>query len=203
MSVEICAVVDRVPGDLAPARALGTGPYVVVTDASDGAIEERLASRLALFGALRKTSCLPFRLGSVVADDEAALSWLGERRVVIDQALTRAAARVEFDLHLSPASGKDAPARQQADGPGTRHLRSLAARYAQLSADQSRRALDACRDLPAVEETAVVAEDGFIAFLVADANAFAHAARAIRLDGARWSGPWPAFTFAARWLEVA
>ncbi|OLC54142.1 MAG: hypothetical protein AUH85_12470 [Chloroflexi bacterium 13_1_40CM_4_68_4] len=202
MSVEICAVVDRVPADLAPARAVGTGPYVVVIDASsDDALEERLASRLALFGALRTVACLPFRLGSVVADDEAALLWLVERREVIEQALARAAARVEFDLHLSTTSDGDAHA-TEAEGPGTRHLRSLAANYARLSADQSRRALDACRDLPAVDETAVVAEDGFIAFLVADASAFARATSTVRLDGARWSGPWPAFTFAARWLEV-
>jgi len=201
VSVEICAVVDRVPAGFAGARALGPGPHVIVADAADGALEQRLASRLALFQTLREVSCLPFRLGSVVADDGAALSWLAEHRSVIDLALTRAAARVEFDLHLPSPAVDDAATGE--DGPGTRHLRSLAARYARLSADDAARALAACRDLPAVEETAVVAEDGFIAFLVSDAKAFAGAAREVHLDGARWSGPWPAFTFAARWLEAA
>jgi hypothetical protein len=196
-AVEICAVIDRVGASIAPARALGRGPYVVVADVTDAPVEARLASRLALLRSLRDVACLPFRFGSILPDDAAALTWLEERREAIEGALARAASRCEFDLHRA-VSRESAPPR--GDGPGARHLRALASRYGGLGEEDSRRALETCRGLPGVEETVVAAEDGFIAFLVSDAGAFARAARALPLSGARWSGPWPAFTFAARWI---
>ena len=201
MSVEICAVVDRIGMDLAPARAVGDGPYVVVADATEAGVAERIASRVAVLRALQGTACLPFRLGSAVDDDAAAGEWLSRHRPAVEAALARAAGRAEFDLHLVPAP--DTPLGPAGDGPGTRHLRQLAARYAALSEERAGRVLAACDALPGVVETAVVAEGGFIAFLVSDVTAFADAVRSLPLAGARWSGPWPAFTFAERWLADA
>ena len=197
MSIEICAVVDRVPGDVAPARVLGDGPYVVVAE-SGGALEDRIAARVGVFRVLRDAACVPFRLGATVDDDAAALRWLEERRAAVDDALARVTRRVEFDLHLPSASAGAVDGEYL--GPGTRHLRELASRYARLSERAVQVALEACRNLPAVDDTAVAEDDGFIAFLVSDSASFARATRSVRLTGARWSGPWPAFTFASRWL---
>ncbi|HYY55174.1 MAG TPA: GvpL/GvpF family gas vesicle protein [Candidatus Dormibacteraeota bacterium] len=198
MTIDICAVVEWVPRDIAPARALGEGPYVIVAAASERTLEERLATRLSLLRALGPSGCLPVRFGPAVADDDAAVAWLRDRRSDIARALARAAGRVEFDLHLGVDAA--APASIDGDGPGARYLRELAVRHAAPSPDALGRALEACRELPGVAETEVVADAGFIAFLASDPRAFARAARAVEIEGARWSGPWAPFTFAARWL---
>jgi hypothetical protein len=79
-------------------------------------------------------------------------------------------------------------------------MRDVASRHRALTKGQVDAALAACRHLPAVEDTTVSSDAGFIAFLVADPTAFQAAASSLSLEGARWSGPWPAFSFAARWL---
>jgi hypothetical protein len=180
--VELCAVVDRVAAATDATRALGDGPYVIVSNSTEGTLEQRIASRLALLRSLGGAACLPLRFGATVADDAAALGWLDDHRDALRAALLRVAGRCEFDLHLARRSDGAVAGE---GGPGTRHLRALAARYATLSDADAQRALAACDRLPGVDETAVVADASFIAFLVHDATAFARAARGVAIDGAR------------------
>ena len=214
MSVEIAAIVDRVPRALPTAvRAIADGPYLLVEDAAGGRAPsaERLLARHALIDAAsREVACLPCRYGGTLPDDAAALAWLAERRERVSGALARVKGRSEVDLRLRPAGPPRADPSLAGDGPGARYLREVAARYAVVDrallegiAERARAAVGGAADL------IVDADGGHVAFLLArdEVAAFLATARASGIDrtlpdgvAARWSGPWPAYTFAAAWL---
>jgi len=205
-NLRICAIVDRAPQVLPDrARLIGPGPYLVVEDA-EALRDDLVLTRLALLRQLgREVACLPCRIDAVVADDREAVAWLARRAASVASALGRVDARVEFDLHVTLA----ARAEPVGAGAGTRHLDALAARYGGLDAAATDAIIAAVRsEAPSVVEASVDPAGSFVAFLVRDAEVFARETAHLALgphlpEGAtlRWSGPWPAFTFAAEWLR--
>jgi hypothetical protein len=217
VSVQLVAIVDRQPDSLPPAlRAVGAGPHLLVEDGARGSpsADELLARHALLAGLAREVACLPCRFGDTVPSESDALAWLAERQEVVVSSLARVAGNCEFDLRLRPAAAPDVedPGLRPL-GPGLRHLRTLAARYAAVNDALLWTVAERARNwLPLTVELDVDLAGGLVAFLVSleDAAAFADAARALRIGGdlpegmqTRWSGPWPAYTFAKIWLGAA
>jgi hypothetical protein len=211
VSVQLVAIVEREPDSLPlPLRAVGAGPHLLVEEGEAGSpsADELLARHTLLTALAREVACLPCRFGDTLPSESDALAWLTVRQDLVVSSLARVAGKCEFDLRLRPANFPDV---EGAGGPGVRHLRTLAARYATVNDAVLRTVAErARRSLPVAVEVDVDLAGGLVAFLVSfqDAATFAEAARELRIGDdlpegmqARWSGPWPAYTFAKIWLE--
>lgn len=207
---QLVALVDRAGPSLPPGlRAIGAGPYLLVDDAPVGhpTPDELLARHRLLAELARDRACLPCRYGDALPDDGAALAWLEARRSRVTDALERVSGRCELDLRLRPTAP---PARLRGDGgPGTRYLRGVALRHAVVDRELLERVAERARDALPGATVLVDRDGGSVALLVASADAPAalREARASGVDAAlpqgvsaRWTGPWPAYTFAAAWL---
>lgn len=206
---QLVAIVDRVEPSATPSlRVIGDGPFLLVDDAAatQPSPEDLLARHRLLATLSRDRACLPCRYGDSVPDDGAALAWLDERRPRVLAALARVSGRCELDLHLRPAAQAVATGE---GGPGTRYLRGVAARHALVEPALLERVAGQLRD--ALPSATVLADGdaGCVAILVEaiDAAASVREARSRGIEAflpvgvtARWSGPWPAYTFAAAWL---
>lgn len=203
------AIVDAVPSlvraGTAHARGVGDGPYVVAAERSQApspSLEELRAHHGVVLAAAREVACLPCRFGETFVDEAAALDWIARRREALASALERVRDRWEFDLRL-PDDAAPPVLDAQRPGAGTRYLERLRERYGARDASRLERAANAVRRTGLVTEVEVDAAAGSLAFLVARNDAAEFAARVrgwVPVAGARWSGPWPAYSFAAAWV---
>jgi hypothetical protein len=211
------AVVDRQPPEAmgrglgrAP-LVLGGGPYLLGDEAAAApplAMPSLHRHHQVAVAASRVVACLPCRFGAGFRDESAALDWLEERRSVLQTALARVEGHVEYDLRDAVAPPTDPPEATGRTGPGTMYLEQLRARQASRDPAAIRAiAESASRHLGTrVADVAIEPSSGIVAFLVRreHTRAFADAARSwLPHPGARWSGPWPAYTFAAAWIDGA
>lgn len=145
-------------------------------------------------------AALPARFGSLAPTADALHAALRPRARVLLRALARVANREQMTLHVrTPRDGG-----RDADGPGTRHLRRIAARDPRTHADV-RRLLEELRPLVHDEQVDLApdeAGDGRVHHLVDRGSAARYRARVKRAARAqpglqvRCSGPWLPYSFA-------
>jgi hypothetical protein len=146
------------------------------------------------------SAALPVRFGSLAPTREALRASLRPRARALRRALARVANREQMTLRVRVAP---AP-RQRADGPGTRHLRRLAARDPRASA-HVRRLLEGLRPLVRAEEVEPAPDDGGAGRIhhLVDRGSSARyraqvrrAARALPDLVVSCTGPWAPYSFA-------
>ena len=145
---------------------------------------------------------LPARFGSLAPTRDALLASLRPRSRALLRALARVANREQMTLSVRASStGSTAPA----DGPGTRHLRRLAARDPRASG-AVRRLLEQLRPLVRGEQVEPAGDDqgaGRIHHLVERGTAVRYRAQVRKAARAQpelrvsCSGPWAPYSFTA------
>ena len=157
---------------------------------------DRVVRRLTL----ATSAALPVRFGSLAPTADALRESLRPRARALRRALARVANREQMTLRVRV---RPAPTQPQ-DGPGTRHLRRLAARDPRASAEV-RRLLDALRPLVRAEEVEPAPDDtgpGRIHHLVDRGSVEPYralvrrAARALPELLVSCTGPWAPYSFA-------
>jgi len=187
-----------------PVRFLRSGRLVAAVGEVDAAPRpelrnlkghDRIVRRLA--DATR--AALPARFGSLAPTPDALRASLRPRARALLKALARVTDREQMTLRVR-TSAREAPT----GGPGTRHLRRLAARDPRTHADV-RRLLEDLRPLVRAEQVEPAADDadaGRIHHLVDRGSAARYRARVRRAARGRpglrvtCTGPWAPYSFA-------
>ncbi len=199
--LHLYCVAERVPSGLPRGVVgLGDGPVLLVEEV-DRPQAPTLASLRAHHAVIRagerEGGCLPFRFGETLDDAALSQAWLAEHPGLA-ASLARVRGRCEFDLK-APVE----PVAEPAPGPGagTRYLESLRAQA--RGGDRVAAIASTLHAALPAEEMVIDAPAGALAFLVRVEDADAFAARARNVEAPphwRWSGPWPVYSFAAKWF---
>jgi hypothetical protein len=197
----------------APLRAIGDGElFAIVSDHEAIEVEvgeEDLWTHEAVLEALmRAATVLPLRFGSVLADDEAVLATLHERRHELGAALERVAGSVELGVRAlvpepaAPAESEPAEPVGGAGGPGTAYMQARLERR-RRAADLGARIHEPLAELAreSVPRAGRAGGSFNVAYLVVRGQVGEFAARVERLAAeiedatVVCTGPWPPYSF--------
>jgi hypothetical protein len=188
-----------------PVRFLRSGRLVAAVGEVDAAPEPELGNlrghdRIVRRLADATNAALPARFGSLAPSAEALRASLRPRTRALLKALARVTNRQQMTLRVRATSRPPVPA----GGPGTRHLRRVAARDPRALAEV-RALLEDLRPLVRAQEVEPAADDagaGRIHHLVDRGGAARYRARLRQAARARpqllvtCTGPWPPYSFA-------